>query len=794
MKLSRLYWSDAKLGYISSVDFDGHNQATVSKGNMSHILALTLHADILYWTDLNRKGIYFCNKTTGVRGPSYQSDLSPLGINVFDASRQPKSSSVCDINNGGCSHLCLLSAIAPHYTCACPTGVKLMQDGKTCRSSAEKILLLARRVDIRRISLDTNDYTAVVLPIKGIKHAVALDYDPIDGKVYWTDDDLHVIKRSMLNGSEQETIITNEVNHPDGVAIDWIARNIYWVDSGTFRIEVSRLDGSYRKILLNEDLDKPRAIVVHPVEGLMFWTDWGEKAKIERASLDGSDRVVIVNTSLIWPNGLAIDYELSFIYWGDAKTDKIEMSKFDGTERRTLISKQLPHLFGFTLLNEWVYWSDWQRRSVERAHKLTGNDRETIVDNLPDLMGLKAMSISKPVGTNPCALNNGNCSHLCLNKPHNQYVCACPTGFELDDDLRNCSIPESYFLFLQNDKHKDKNDIRRMSFTSKTFDVVRISGLHSATSFDMNVAENRIYYADKHDKLISRSFINGSGLEHIVQLGIENPTSLAVDWVAKNLYWSDFDLKRIEVARLDGSYRRILFHDRHSNSLAVNPINAYLFWSDWTNGKIERSFLDGTKRKTIVDSAGHVVSLTIDFKDQRLYWISSDVGKYGTIMSSLFDGSKKASLVHDEHTTPNSLAVFNDLIYFVDRSAKTVESLNKTNSLQRGVFKKDDLFQWTTDIFVYNTLNQNGWNFCVVNNGGCQHLCFARPNNQRSNQPEFYCSCASHYTLYDERFCQRKQTPNNFPCVITCFWFVFSRSSGSFPTVQPEEYDYKIFV
>lgn len=57
----------------------------------------------------------------------------------------------------------------------------------------------------------------------------------------------------------------------------------------------------------------------------MYWTDWGEVPKIERADLDGMERVVMVNTSLGWPNGLALDYEDRKIYWGDAKTDKIEV-------------------------------------------------------------------------------------------------------------------------------------------------------------------------------------------------------------------------------------------------------------------------------------------------------------------------------------------------------------------------------------------------------------------------------------------------------------------------------------
>lgn len=60
----------------------------------------------------------------------------------------------------------------------------------------------------------------------------------------------------------------------------------------------------------------------------MFWSDWGERPKIERANLDGTDRLVLLNTSLGWPNGLALDYATGKLYWGDAKTDKIEVGGF----------------------------------------------------------------------------------------------------------------------------------------------------------------------------------------------------------------------------------------------------------------------------------------------------------------------------------------------------------------------------------------------------------------------------------------------------------------------------------
>ena len=88
--------------------------------------------------------------------------LPPLVI-AGTAERQPSHSTPCAINNGGCSHLCLMSPRPAGYTCACPTGVRLRDDGRTCANGPEQLLLLARRPDLRRISLDTPDYTGSCL-------------------------------------------------------------------------------------------------------------------------------------------------------------------------------------------------------------------------------------------------------------------------------------------------------------------------------------------------------------------------------------------------------------------------------------------------------------------------------------------------------------------------------------------------------------------------------------------------------------------------------------------------------
>ena len=56
-------------------------------------------------------------------------------------------------------------------------------------------------MDIRRISLDTPDLTDVVVPVSGLRHAVAIDFDPVDKFVYWSDDEKLEIKKSKMNGT-----------------------------------------------------------------------------------------------------------------------------------------------------------------------------------------------------------------------------------------------------------------------------------------------------------------------------------------------------------------------------------------------------------------------------------------------------------------------------------------------------------------------------------------------------------------------------------------------------------------
>ncbi len=51
---------------------------------------------------------------------------------------------------------------------------------------------------------------------------------------FFTTKHLNVIS-AKLDGSEQQDVVKEEIVHPDGLAVDWVADNLYWTDAGTDR-------------------------------------------------------------------------------------------------------------------------------------------------------------------------------------------------------------------------------------------------------------------------------------------------------------------------------------------------------------------------------------------------------------------------------------------------------------------------------------------------------------------------------------------------------------------------------
>ena len=70
-----------------------------------------------------------------------------------------------------------------------------------------------------------------------------------------------------------------------------------------------------------------------------------------------------------------------------------------------------------------------------------------------------------------------------------------------------------------------------------------------------------------------------TGFKQFLTADIEEPDQLACDWVARNIYWTDGMLGRIEVARLDGTARKVIISKnlQRPRGLAIDAADAYVW-------------------------------------------------------------------------------------------------------------------------------------------------------------------------------------------------------------------------
>lgn len=93
----------------------------------------------------------------------------------------------------------------------------------------------------------------------------------------------------------------------------------------------------------------------------------------------------------------------------------------------TIRTQRIPLGALLSQLKDHIYWTDFGKRTLERAEKRTGRSRMTVETMMDQVEDLKAVSESRQrrVGTAPCGDDNRGCSHLCLAREED-VVCACP--------------------------------------------------------------------------------------------------------------------------------------------------------------------------------------------------------------------------------------------------------------------------------------------------------------------------------------------------------------------------------
>lgn len=323
---NRLYFVDAGTKALEFINFDGTGRNRLIADGLQHPFGIDVYDRYIFISDWDLQSVIMADKNTGRERKAIITKTSDLmDIRVFHRNRK-NIRNPCGKNNGGCSHMCLLTSLEqipstsiPPTRCACPIGVKLTGDNKTCKDGPSSYIIFAHRTDIRQISLDIDYMIDVVLPLQQISNVYAVDVDIVTGDIYWADNIEDLIMRSSSDGQNVQQVLSESMDSVDGMVICSVSRKIYFTDAGRRSIEVSELDGSHRKVLVWQDLESPRAIAIDYEMGYLFFSDWGTLPRIERSDMDGERRSRIITTELGWPNGLAVDKQRKNLYWTDAK-------------------------------------------------------------------------------------------------------------------------------------------------------------------------------------------------------------------------------------------------------------------------------------------------------------------------------------------------------------------------------------------------------------------------------------------------------------------------------------------
>lgn len=388
---NRVYFVDAGIKTLEYVNFDGSGRRKLIEVGLQHPFGIDVYDKKVYWTDWDTRSVEMADKVSGRNRRALIANMSDLmDIRVFHRDRH-QISNRCAVSNGDCSDICLLNPRGS--SCACPIGVKLSRDQRTCNSGPSEYIIFAHRIDVRQISLDIDYLIDIVLPLTPMTNAMAVDVDIKTGLIYWSDTNDDVIMRAMPDGTQVQHVVDG-VDCVDGLVIDTIGRKIYFTDGGRKTIEVCELDGHNREILLWQDLEAPRGIAIDYKHGILFWSDWGQQPKIERAYMDGERRLPLIIEDLGWPNGLSTDLVEHRLYWTDAKRQVIESCNYDGHSRR-IIARNLPHPYGISVTLHHVYWTDWKTAALHVLDKKNTSAQRMIRDSLEGLMDIKVIEVGQ---------------------------------------------------------------------------------------------------------------------------------------------------------------------------------------------------------------------------------------------------------------------------------------------------------------------------------------------------------------------------------------------------------------
>ncbi|XP_019713477.1 low-density lipoprotein receptor-related protein 2 isoform X3 [Hippocampus comes] len=374
-----------------------------------------------------------------------------------------------------------------------------------------------------------------------------------------------------------------------------------------------------------------------------------------------------------------------------------------------------------------------------------------------------------------CSVNNGGCSHMCVDQPWGA-LCTCPPGYKLDingavcKDVDECALPfapclhhcsntdGSYFCHCREGFNQNEGfaclatgnvtrlltvlgtSVGLLNVKSQHFDVLQTLKFNPVV-VTYDIARAHYYWADNMGVLY-KSDGQRSWTIHTGEPGIKG---LACDWLNGNLFWTNQRTESIYMQADDEqSYTALLSKSISPSELVILPVESLMFWVNTGPGDrvtIERSWMDGSDRSSLtVLTAQLAHGLTADVAARRLYWISDFKMSIETMK---VDGTGRFTFTGLFNKRPAlNLAVFESSFYWMDD--KGLWQMPQTQPNKRKFLGKSTL----PLLSVYHELQQpKGTSACAKT--PCQ-MCLLT----KGNPVGFTCTCPNSKVLMVDGTCE----------------------------------------
>ncbi|KAK2908004.1 low-density lipoprotein receptor-like isoform X2 [Channa argus] len=370
-----------------------------------------------------------------------------------------------------------------------------------------------------------------------------------------------------------------------------------------------------------------------------------------------------------------------------------------------------------------------------------------------------------------CQVNNGGCSHHCVDQPMG-FLCHCPENMRLVTDSQceevdmclerdvcdqlcvhtngsvTCACHESYHMNSKTGECKAKGDEAQLVFTSSEgMGWMNIPGteysklgpnLPGPGPVAALASNSTLYWAEEQQGFIYRVSTNEKPQEKVLLLKVQGSVSgLAVDWIHHLLYWTSMESGSLSVGLLDGlAQRQLITGLDKPSAIAVDPLQGLLFWAQCgSSPKIEKASLDGKSRTPLVTSLiRHPVALSLDVPRQLLYWVDQTMRSISRIN---FEGHARKTVVESNGylDQPFGLVVFEGFVYWSEEVTRSICRADKHNGRQLQVLLTN-LTAPRGVVLMHTVLQPNGPSGCGLPGEVCQHKCVV---DLMSERPEFSC-------------------------------------------------------